>query len=467
MKQAKGPKRPRGRPPGPATQAARERRKLTNDVFFEAVATRPDKSAAMVTVYRADPKTDAALIESPEDLATNKKVLEVIPADRCTQEYMESHHGYGLYSLYLNDANDRSAYCEALIDLRDNPALYEEMMTPGRCKIDLRTVLVCNQNDGYIKAWKARGMWPDAKEEARKAKEAEEQEEMSTLATVTEKLIDNQLNRGADLSPLLSAMQEHGRMLQQMMMQMMQNFQQQTAPQPPQKSAAEIQAEIDQRVQIAKQQIELDLLKDRLAKAENAPPAAGVPGAGGVLAPLEKRMLDRMLRDAMARVMTDEPEPAASPWLEFGRMILNEAAPAVKSIVARKLNSAATAPSANPAAAGAAAPLPGEGYDDEGEETETEDELYERLIDGVCRMFLHGKPAAGAAIWIVDVEEQEGKYREFQKQGAATLDLLALVAPQLPSAAQALGRRAEFAAWLEQFYAYYPTATEKEEVPAQ
>ena len=131
-------------------------------------------------------------------------------------------------------------------------------------------------------------------------------------------------------------------------------------------------------------------------------------------------------------------------------------APQIRTMVARRMAASAPPPPAG-------APRPATANPSEVEEleeaagAESEDELWGRLIEGVCDMFLEGRPARSAAAWIVDVENRPDLYQVFRDLGPSqTCALLESQASQIPSVAQALGRRAELERWLETMYQYQP-----------
>jgi hypothetical protein len=414
------PKRKRGRPKTAATVAAEAEKTLSNQAFFDHVAALPDKSAAHVSLYRHLPVCDNSLIGE-------EKVIDQIPADQFKAEYIRVKQGYGVYGAFVNVDGNKAAYREAKLDFRETELL-AEMLTPGKCKLNLNAVLDVAKNAGYIKAWKAKGMWP---------KEKENQQDMADAKTATDALANiTTALLAREVQPRATGIEQ----LIPLLERLIQTAATREAPPaaPPVKSNAEIEAEIARRVEIERQRLELEAMKKELEAMRAAPPAAA---GGGIFSSLEKKLLGRLLEETSAK-LDDEPP--------IWQSALREVLPAVRAY----LQPRAAAVAANPATA---AQLDAEEAEADLQPDESQEEKYRRIITTLCELFTLGKTSRAAAAWLVEIEEEPEVYAALQATPLA--DLLASLeqaAALIPEAAAAMQRKEEFAAWAAAALAEYP-----------
>lgn len=444
------PKRKRGRPKGSGNQAKADSQKLALQKFLEYIAIRPE---GFVSVYRLRPKCDNGRVG--ED-----KIIEKLPPGEFSIDLMRTRHGWGVYQAFYNGLS-RTDYRETLIDLTDDPVLWDEMMTPGKCKVNLRTVLEDEKNKGLIAAWKARGMWPD--EAAQK-----EQEEMAEAATAMGMV-------GGIVNRVLESQQQ---------LQMQLQAQQAQAQLPKQAGGGITAEEMHREIRLMELNLRNEaLLKDiarlerdladarreaadarreaaeeRTKAAEERTKAAAAGAGAGPLAPLQEYWNQRMLAEAMKSTQAaEEPESVFGIIRDVGR----EAIPAIRTYLTQRQAAAST-----PAAAAAEPP---KRYNPTAP-PESADARDGRQISEMLALFNAGKSPAAAATKLVEIDNRPDLYDELKRHGGrALVEFLKIKAADLalfgPAAENALQSEAALVQWIDEALAFYEEDEEPTAAP--
>jgi hypothetical protein len=435
--QKKKPGRPRKHPlpaPGDGANEARSRN-LANDSFFQYLESRANKENADCTIYRTLPVVDNGLVGL-------EKSIDLCPAGEFSLEWIKGRYGFGKYEVYFNDGSDRSAYAKGVLNLSDMSlyrGLYEDMMDPAKCKIDLRTVLDVTPNRGYIAAWTARGMWPPNK--STKEEEMENGIATKALADIATATLNQRQQPNAN-----TAQPSADSIVLPILLKLIDNLGSKPAQESP-ISRAEIQAQVEAAASKARLEAEVEALK---RENENLRTNPGAGGINHMFGPSEKLMA-RMLNKKFARLLGDdeEPEDATAGLVEkYGVPLL------------RRLLTGIAAPEAMP-------PQPAQAHNPaqappNNEAREQAEDLA--ILQAVLRMFVQGKPASvGAAVFLM--HNREDLYDELQRTPVDQIVQVATTLP-VPEAQQVAARRDEFRAWVTEAIEEYAADDEPAAAPA-
>jgi hypothetical protein len=428
--------RPRKHPlpaPGDPPNAIRSRN-LANDAFYQYLASRERKENADVTIYRTLPVVDNGLVGL-------EKSIDVCSAAEFSLQWLAGRYGFGKYEVYFNDGSDKSAYAKGMLNLSDMTeyrALYEDMMDPAKCKLDLRTVLDVTPNRGYIAAWTARGMWPP--NTTTKEQEMDNGIATKALADIATASLKQQQQ------PAMGAPPSADSVFLPILLKLLDNVGSRPAQEAP-ISRAEIQAQVEAAASKARLEAEVEALK---RENENLRTNPGAAGMNHMFAPSEKLMA-RMLNKKFARLLGDDDEPeddTAGLVEKYGVPLL------------RRLITGIAAPEAMP-------PQPAQAHNPAAPQqtAQAHQEAQDlAILQAVLRMFLQGKPASvGAAVFLM--HNREDLYDELQSMPVDQIVHVATTLP-VPEAQQVAARRDEFRVWVSEAIEEYAADEEPAAAPA-
>lgn len=408
----------------------------TDNKFFEYVAGRSDLSNADVTVYRLDP-----LVKSEDG-----KTLAKVPAAEFSREWLEAQHGYGLYSLYFNDGSDRAGYAEGYADLRE-PRLLAAMYKPETCKVPLHEIVDAKPNWGYIKQWRAVGMWRD---------EGEQMAETNALAGILAKMIEQGTGgagAGSQTALLMQMIQAIGadhrqavERLERMIERQAERWQTERMNMPPPQTGISPEQHA-QAIANAEMRAELGLLRQQIQERQTNPQNTTLAEA------------ERLLRQAQS-ISTKLSGPDNSSAL---REILPHVGPLVQTItrllqpqqpVTIPMPTPPTAVNPQPAPAPTPAPAAAAANEDAA------------LILRAIQMFNRGAGPESAAEMIVDGFDRQDLYDQLRAVGATGCITMLSQEKTQPDVAAAVAD-ADFPAWLNTFLNHYQETPDAEQTDAE